>query len=307
MFFWDCAQLQNASASLPHGIEGVWDMSRSSVKAIPKASNRQELERVWSRIVYDYTRRRLTYPETDKLIALSAVAEWMSEEMDDEYIAGHFWKTLPISLNWQVAPWVPTLMISEHFDMSRRMSTKEGQFGRTTEQILSWSWASIDGPMFALSFQDEYESDDTVLADAVGYKLSLDNVTNPPATIAFPTSLDIKAYCAEIEQQHGGKFMLVEPKSSKRDGHVEVRMDNLDDDFTSSTRFLIAALIDSTSPKYREGLVLKQLGQDGEVFYKRLGRFRIDDQENNYGATENEWKDRLTRKFSQEKVVITLV
>ena len=74
------------------------------MKAIPNTSDNEILEDVWWRILEEYTDRELTYPKVDKLAALSGIATRMGIAMDDVYVAGHFWKTLPYRLNWQVQP-----------------------------------------------------------------------------------------------------------------------------------------------------------------------------------------------------------
>lgn len=128
--FWDCNKLQNASECLPLGPEHRLRVD-SPLAKLPRTEGKA-LERSWLSIVEDYTARNLTYPEKDKLVALSAIAQRMATQMQDEYIVGHFWKTLPGSLNWRVKT-----------NRGRRLATKviENHNGRTWNTP-TWSWAS---------------------------------------------------------------------------------------------------------------------------------------------------------------------
>lgn len=71
-------------------------------KAIPVHSNMEEMGSFWLSILEEYTGHKLTYPETEKLVVLSAIARRLEVSMEDVYLAGHFWTTSPLSLNWQV-------------------------------------------------------------------------------------------------------------------------------------------------------------------------------------------------------------
>jgi hypothetical protein len=142
--FWDCNNLQDASEcfprGLPHGVKDeIW--YPSPVGRIPITTDIPSLEKSWLDILDDYTVRDLTYPETDKLVALSAVARRMAVLMQDVYIAGHFWKTLPRTLNWRVNP--RSIHNKRRDIVARRMATVvQGQRHGTTSKTPSWSWAS---------------------------------------------------------------------------------------------------------------------------------------------------------------------
>ncbi|KAK9412951.1 putative RRM domain-containing protein [Seiridium unicorne] len=80
---------------------------------------------LWSRIVEYYTMTKLTY-ESDKLIAVSGLAQKMGQILDDEYLAGLWLRFLPSQLLWTVRDETCT--------------------NRTLNyQAPSWSWASVDG------------------------------------------------------------------------------------------------------------------------------------------------------------------
>ncbi|KAK4495030.1 hypothetical protein PRZ48_013357 [Zasmidium cellare] len=87
---------------------------------------------VWTRIVRAYSRCGLTKKE-DKLIALAGIAKKMTDQLDDEYVAGMWRRSLPWELTWSVDH--PDVQIGER---PRRA---------TDYRAPSFSWASIDGPV----------------------------------------------------------------------------------------------------------------------------------------------------------------
>ncbi|KAH7339228.1 hypothetical protein BKA66DRAFT_448471 [Pyrenochaeta sp. MPI-SDFR-AT-0127] len=79
-------------------------------------------------------------PNANNLIALSALVTRMGQAMDDVCFAGHFWKMMPHTLNWQVQP--PLANISKESKGTKQIRTP------------SWSWASMDGPLYQHIRQD---------------------------------------------------------------------------------------------------------------------------------------------------------
>ncbi|OLN81332.1 hypothetical protein CCHL11_08581 [Colletotrichum chlorophyti] len=77
----------------------------------------------WSHILSKYGRRKLGNPQ-DKLPAISGVARSFSKELNDEYLAGLWRKSLIEGLCWQPLNCKPA----------------EGGY-----RAPSWSWASVDG------------------------------------------------------------------------------------------------------------------------------------------------------------------
>lgn len=91
-----------------------------------------EVERynIWTSIVANYTRRRLTVG-ADRLPALSGIAQKFSKAWSDEYFAGHWKRQFVASLSWR-----------------RSRGTSDEYFPPVLEyRAPSWSWASIDGPV----------------------------------------------------------------------------------------------------------------------------------------------------------------
>lgn len=78
---------------------------------------------LWASIVHHYTRRNLKYG-SDKLIAMSGMAQWVHHQTGDQYLAGLWKKSLELQLIWEF----------------------EGSHGQYFEgRAPSWSWAAYDG------------------------------------------------------------------------------------------------------------------------------------------------------------------
>ncbi|KAI0548700.1 heterokaryon incompatibility protein-domain-containing protein [Xylaria curta] len=85
------------------------------------------LLRLWSFIVINYSRAKLTKP-TDKLVALSGVAKWLQNRNNDVYLAGMWRRGLEVQLCWKC-----------------HRSDEENPLTRPAEYIApSWSWASTN-------------------------------------------------------------------------------------------------------------------------------------------------------------------
>ena len=161
--FWECASLQ-ACESWPGGIPKMLNQSHTKLALITEAAmevepltelRSEELERIrnrrggnglpviggcrlepgkdqdylhlWPEIVTRYSKTTLTYPERDKLVALSGVAKLISSP--DNYLAGLWIPQLPHSLAWRSISPTPR---------------------PSTYQAPTWSWASINtGVIFA--------------------------------------------------------------------------------------------------------------------------------------------------------------
>ncbi|KAF2669753.1 hypothetical protein BT63DRAFT_425424 [Microthyrium microscopicum] len=81
---------------------------------------------VWSEVINSYTRRELTYPDKDKLVAFSAITDRFSNILNSAYHAGLFQCHLPASLAW-VCPILKDRPALEEY------------------RAPSWSWAKLDG------------------------------------------------------------------------------------------------------------------------------------------------------------------
>ena len=82
---------------------------------------------MWAHFIREYTMCALTR-STDKLIALSGLAQLFQEATGDEYVAGMWMSRLPSFLGWYV---------------NRPASKSSSEYCAP-----SWSWASVDGPVW---------------------------------------------------------------------------------------------------------------------------------------------------------------
>ena len=84
--------------------------------------------RIWGEMVTKYSECDLTFPEKDKFVAISSIARKLCA--GDRYLAGLWENDLPNQLNWMTG--------------SRSCQCRRPSVWRAP----SWSWASIDGPVF---------------------------------------------------------------------------------------------------------------------------------------------------------------
>jgi hypothetical protein len=87
--------------------------------------------RSWYNVLADYTNRNLTFP-SDKLVAISGIANVVGNFLRDEYFAGLWRKSLPQSLLW--SPYD-----EENLPHPGYIATRSSQY-----RAPSWSWASAD-------------------------------------------------------------------------------------------------------------------------------------------------------------------
>lgn len=87
---------------LPRGIGSSDPRSEtvaSDYPSIPDTADVSALRTAWWRILEDYTARALSFPQKDKLIALSAVASRLEEMLGERWVAGHFLEKIPVDLH----------------------------------------------------------------------------------------------------------------------------------------------------------------------------------------------------------------
>lgn len=155
--FWSCRQVPNACESLPSGVspqlgKSLW----VTPPFLQVTSDLDALYITWFELIEDYSRRRLTFPETDKLVAFSAVASVMERATSDQYIAGHLWKTLPQSLLWKKTG-------HDIHEFNAGLKIKESL------NLPSWSWASVDSHISFFSVRKFYESVHTPLTHSCSF------------------------------------------------------------------------------------------------------------------------------------------
>lgn len=105
----------------------------------------------WESVVETYTSRLLTYP-SDKLPAISALAERMAGRLESEYVAGLMKEQLSRrALWWYRRVDNPLLSVKSVPLFTSLLPTSPATSYTNTDKELyiapSWSWASIDGPV----------------------------------------------------------------------------------------------------------------------------------------------------------------
>ncbi|PIG85460.1 hypothetical protein AARAC_007098 [Aspergillus arachidicola] len=266
--FWDCTQLQNASESLPQGPAAMARWTKLRQTFIPRTSDRKKLEEFWWLMVEEYSDCELAHPETDKLAGLSYIANQLASALDDVYIAGHFWKTLPYSLNWRVDP-----QLAPDRERSRKpqriANMVNNKVDERTLEVPSWSWASMDGTVY-ISRPWNFAS----LADVEAYTLA-PVMSNKLIKGARSVSLTIRTYCLEVHCTDGKPVIPQSLWTPLENFHwFRAKLDDEQDTPANGTRLLLAALIEDDRMCTWEGLVLQQV-EAGEDTYQRIGHFQF--------------------------------
>jgi hypothetical protein len=122
--FWECRHC-DASESFPEGLPEFQQQH------IFHRDHSKPLSEIWHTIVRLYTAGKLTFA-TDKLIAISGIAQRVQEENGDQYLAGLWRKHIELQLLWcQQSPGSRLPKGSEY-------------------RAPSWSWASVDERGFVI-------------------------------------------------------------------------------------------------------------------------------------------------------------
>ncbi|PYH92704.1 hypothetical protein BO71DRAFT_451242 [Aspergillus ellipticus CBS 707.79] len=286
-FFWDCTEMPNACESFPRGLRNhiadnspADDIIGLTDKVIPATSDRETLESFWWRILEEYTDRSLTYPEKDKLVAFSAISTRMQTALDDTYLAGHFWRLLPASLNWQVEPPLPSMKRRE--GTPRRIVQSKldlEEVDKRREITPSWSWASMEGSLF---------------------------LKPPPRifSLADAHSITLQAHSADVKWIEGSPVFVGEPPCDIKAYHFQVDIDDPEDHPEGGATCSLLPLTEDDWLGRWEGLVLKEVVAEGGIMYERIGHFIISDPQD---MDNRPWRDDYKTVFGQEKRTMTLV
>ncbi|KAN0099783.1 HET domain containing protein [Hyaloscypha variabilis] len=131
---WECSELRKCECNprLSHFLDEVSKTQFSDALTKPDIDNYTSLEKTWRQIIVQYSPLTLTVP-SDKLPALSGLAERMRSSTNQGYFAGLWWNSLALDLLW--------FRGSYRWDPDRPSITPEYVAQRTP----SWSWASVDG------------------------------------------------------------------------------------------------------------------------------------------------------------------
>jgi hypothetical protein len=274
-------------------------------KFIPHGSDYTTLVGTWWSLLDEYTKRRLTYPAKDKLVALSSIALELGKAMDDVYIAGHFWKTLPSSLDWVLhGRTTPNSVRRERWgETTWPIATSNATDTEQRHQTPSWSWASMDGPVFPWrnswkALTDRFHP----LADAVSYTRKLASEENPTGLCLF-ASLSIRAFCTEVQWCREDYLSLM-ACSELGTGRLNLNHFDFDEHGVQKpdgSKYLLAALT-MVEPIW-SGLVLEGVTKKGEQRYRRVGHFEVTTP---IDMDSPQWKEHMLL-FGWDKKLITLI
>lgn len=136
---WECETEKCLQEGLPYGLPNTGQSfdqtSREVFSCIPERGSEQSKWghfNHWECITRMYSRRLLTYPEKDKLVALAAIAQRFTAVFSEEYFAGHFRENMPFDLAWSV--------LGRHPDQDSLMKRHP-----------TWSWTSVDAEVSSSS------------------------------------------------------------------------------------------------------------------------------------------------------------
>jgi hypothetical protein len=116
----------------------------------------------WAMLVQDYSKRRLSYSDMDKLPAIAGIAETFAHLLKDEYNAGIFKRTLSKALLWL------------HADTRLQAAPSASREYRCP----SWSWANTNHPVkLHADLSDLLDVRD--VAEVVIIDVELDDPSNP--------------------------------------------------------------------------------------------------------------------------------
>lgn len=161
--FWECKQARS-STSLPWC---AWSPLTSQNRRLfdgDKETLREHLDGGgWQCLIWDYSKRALTY-ERDKFYAIAGLVEAVDNVLacDDQYLAGLWRSTLPVSLCWK-----SSLYTSSDGQLTARLRAP------------SWSWASLSGPIY-------------IGAEPLGLRRVYTTVVGAQTTASHDTDLGLK-------------------------------------------------------------------------------------------------------------------
>ncbi|KAG6355457.1 hypothetical protein INS49_003419 [Diaporthe citri] len=229
-------------------------------------------------------------------MALSAIAHDIGKAMNDVYIAGHFWKTLPGSLNWVLTDSPPPR--SDPEKATRLFWSEKPGAEDDGPRTPSWSWASMDSPVFGCRGGLPLPQ----LADAVSYTLELANDANPTGTCTS-ASISIRAYCAEIEWQSQNEPAMLARTEAWACEDFDLDLDETEVIRVEGSQSLIVALSEDEERQEWAGLVVERVPHEGRIAYRRIDHFSISGEDVG-GST---WWDERISIFGGEKRLLELV
>lgn len=192
------------------------DDSAATGEAIANDEQQRLLHQKWATITASYTRCELTRA-TDKLVAISGVAQVLAHRFSDTYLAGLWSSNLIGGLCWQVPKMrrttqnlVPSGLYARRWEISRRLADNNAP---------SWSWASVDGEVETGPFVADETEPFQLKNGQEGYKIVRSLVTTAPSITVVPKTT--KNSFGEVDTQrtrlqlHVNIMFALEAKASE--------------------------------------------------------------------------------------------
>ncbi|MCJ1401959.1 hypothetical protein MMC11_005176 [Xylographa trunciseda] len=249
---WECLELKTDETSWDRSTFTVGKLSLDRGSRMPASTSlyipvdAEAVDyRIWGQIVTKYSACDLTFPAKDKFVAISSIARNVCA--GDTYLAGLWKNDLPGQLNWVTD--------------SQKIQCRRASPWRAP----SWSWASIDGPVF---FRSPLKLDRSTALHILNTEVTpaegeIDNY----GQIIFGkiqlvcTLLKLKYFINSPSNDH---FCLIKDKTANLYHDVEAFKDSR----------LLTCLPIYLSEQDNIGLILERSeGSRGE--YRRVGKYTI--------------------------------
>ncbi|KAH7116957.1 heterokaryon incompatibility protein-domain-containing protein [Dendryphion nanum] len=160
----------------------------------------QQIYECWNKIIISpYSTRNLTF-NTDTLPALSGIAKYFMQHLQDEYLAGLWRQNLIVALLWTTC--------------DKRAATKISSY-----LAPSWSWASVNTPVSTSHIHNQYSLPLATLVDAKCVPLGADPtgqiasgyiiIKGRLAPVLLPLQLHLEDTVVVLHDSQGGELKCV--------------------------------------------------------------------------------------------------
>ncbi|KAK4496483.1 hypothetical protein PRZ48_012463 [Zasmidium cellare] len=219
---WECACTRAAEA-FPNGVpSGLRDVSSGiaanfiqhlqKVQDELREDGRRDIYQTWDRLVDAYSQCSLTKPG-DKLVALAGIAKVFSSFAKTRYVAGLWREDLENGLLWSVN-------FSQHeVDHPSRRSK--------VYRAPSWTWASVDGSVWSMSFMPERETWEVL---DVSLDLASEDEMSPIKTAHLLLKCDVLGVTVSKDGGYGERtFFFTGPDGESKSFRLYVYWDEYED------------------------------------------------------------------------------
>lgn len=255
----------------------------------------------WYRVVTVYSNRELTV-STDRILAISGIAELYGRRLDDVYLAGLWKSTLLSAMLWQTVNGKSTARPREY-------------------QGPSWSWTAVNAPLdFSTTYDILARATYIIRVEFVGCSVQLMDDNAPYGAICEGSGrLALKGrmlpvtYSPAIRKAgdygqvlNTREIINANGESHKIEVHIDASEPKTDDKTSPECEVMLLEFLSGCNGQYlwdSRGLVLRRL--KGEIF-SRLGVFWYTTHRGRHESLE-EWIERSDRDYDWFKDCIPTV